>query len=254
MSLLIFAAIIQNRNTNRIAMSAKVKYTDLKGIEYQEAWDLQEEVLKKTIDIKLENQKVEENKQTTPEYNIFFCEHPHVYTLGKSGEDQNLLLSGLELRAKNASFIKTNRGGDITYHGPGQIVGYPILDLEAFNLGVRAYIEKLEEAIINTLAHYGLKGELLDGATGVWLDVNVPGKTRKICAMGVRVSRYVSMHGFAFNVNTDLDYFGYINPCGFTDKGVTSLQKELGYELDYEEVKSLLLKELTKVFGWELTE
>ncbi len=235
-------------------MSVKVKYTDLKGIEYQEAWDLQERILKETIDLKLENQKVEESEKATAEYNIFFCEHPHVYTLGKSGEDQNLLLSGLELRAKNASFIKTNRGGDITYHGPGQIVGYPILDLEAFKLGVRAYIEKLEEAIINTLAHYGIKGELLEGATGVWLDTNIPGKTRKICAMGVRVSRYVSMHGFAFNVNTNLDYFGYINPCGFTDKGVTSLQKELGYELDYEEVKTLLLKELTKVFGWELTE
>ncbi len=235
-------------------MSVKVKYTDLEGIEYQQAWDLQEEVLDKTIKQKLENQKLEEGDKTTAEFNLFFCEHPHVYTLGKSGEDQNLLLSGLELRAKNASFIKTNRGGDITYHGPGQIVGYPILDLECFNLGVRAYIEKLEEAIINTLAHYGLKGELLKGATGVWLDTEVPGKTRKICAMGVRVSRYVSMHGFAFNVNTNLDYFGYINPCGFTDKGVTSLQKELGYELDYEEVKSLLLKELTKVFGWELTE
>ena len=235
-------------------MSVKVKYTDLKSIEYQEAWDLQEDFLKKTIDLKLDNQKVEESERITPEYNIFFCEHPHVYTLGKSGEDQNLLLSGLELRVKNASFIKTNRGGDITYHGPGQVVGYPILDLESFDLGVRAYIEKLEEAIINTLAHYGIKGELLEGATGVWLDTKVPGKTRKICAMGVRISRYVSMHGFAFNVNTNLDYFGYINPCGFTDKGVTSLQKELGYELDYEAVKALLLKELTKVFGWELTE
>ena len=233
-------------------MSAKVKYTDLKSIEYQQAWDLQEEVLDKTIKQKLENQKLEDGDKTTPEYNLFFCEHPHVYTLGKSGEDQNLLLSGLELRAKNASFIKTNRGGDITYHGPGQIVGYPILDLEAFDLGVRAYIEKLEEAIINTLAHYGIKGELLEGATGVWLDTNIPGKTRKICAMGVRISRYVSMHGFAFNVNTNLDYFGYINPCGFTDKGVTSLQKELGYELDYEEVKALLLNELSKVFAWEL--
>ena len=234
-------------------MSNKVKYTDLGSIDYKEAWDFQEEIFRKTIAKKLDNQSLAEDEKKALEYNLFFCEHPHVYTLGKSGEEQNLLISGIELRAKNASFHKTNRGGDITYHGPGQIVGYPIIDIEAFGMGVRKYIENLEQAIINTLSHYGIKGELLDGATGVWIEPNTAGKARKISAIGVRTSRYVSMHGFAFNINTDLNYFGYINPCGFTDKGVTSLEKELGRAIDIEEVKGLLLKELTAIFAWELS-
>ena len=233
-------------------MPIDVKYTDLGLIDYQKAWNFQEEIFEKTISEKLDNQKVLEVDRVNCEYNLFLCEHPHVYTLGKSGQEQNMLISGLELRAKNATFHKTNRGGDITYHGPGQIVGYPILDIEAFGMGLRVYIENLEEAIIRTLKHYNIKGELLSGATGVWLDPNIAGKARKISAVGVRTSRYVSMHGFAFNVNTDLDYFGYINPCGFTDKGVTSLEKELGRKLDIEEVKEVLLKELTAVFGWKL--
>ena len=234
-------------------MSINVKYTDLGIIDYKEAWDFQEEIFKKTIAEKLDNQSADKENKVPLEYNLFFCEHPHVYTLGKSGEEQNLLISGIELRAKNASFYKTNRGGDITYHGPGQIVGYPILDIEAFGMGVRKYIENLEQAIINTLKHYGIKGELLDGATGVWIEPNSAGKARKISAIGVRTSRYVSMHGFAFNINTDLEYFGYINPCGFTDKSVTSLEKELGKTIDMEEVRSILLKELTAIFDWKLS-
>ena len=234
-------------------MSRKVKYTDLGIIDYKEAWDFQEELFKKTIDQKLNNQSLADGTKLQSEYNLLFCEHPHVYTLGKSGEEQNLLISGIELRAKNASFYKTNRGGDITYHGPGQIVGYPILDIEAFGMGVRKYIENLEQAIINTLTHYGIKGELLEGASGVWIEANIPGKARKISAVGVRTSRYVSMHGFAFNINTDLNYFGYINPCGFTDKGATSLEKELGKKIDIEEVKTILLKELTAIFDWQLS-
>jgi lipoyl(octanoyl) transferase len=185
---------------------------------------------------------------------LLFCEHPHVYTIGKSGNNENLLINEQQLKDKGASVYKTNRGGDITYHGPGQIVGYPILDLEDFSLGIRSYIEKLEQAIIDSLADYGIKSERLDGATGVWIDTDKPGKTRKICAMGVRASRHVTMHGFAFNVNTDLDYFGYINPCGFTDKGVTSLQKELGQEIDIEEVKNNIRSHIAKNFDMYLDE
>ncbi len=230
----------------------KVFFKDLASIDYQEAWDLQEEVFQQAINTKLENQKLSKEQQKENTYNLFFCEHPHVYTLGKSGKEQNLLIDNIQLRAKNAKFYKTNRGGDITYHGPGQIVGYPILDLEDFGLGIRTYIEKLEESIIKNIARYGLKGERLKGATGVWLDVGIAGKTRKIAAIGVRASRYISMHGFAFNVNTNLDYFSYINPCGFVDKGVTSLEKELGRKLDMEIVKKELLEDMTEVFGWEL--
>ncbi len=232
-------------------MLVRVEYKDLGIIDYQEAWDYQEVIFNKTIKKKLENQANASGNEDA-KYNILFCEHPHVYTLGNSGEEQNLLLSGIELKAKNACFVKTNRGGDITYHGPGQIVGYPILDIEALGMGVRRYIESLEEAIIRTLKHYGIKGELLDGAAGVWIDPKIVGKARKISAIGVRTSHYVSMHGFAFNVNTDLDYFGYINPCGFTDKGATSLEKELGRKIDVEEVKTLLLKELINIFDLEL--
>ncbi len=233
-------------------MQPKLLFTDLGTIDYQQAWDFQENIFQNTMQKKLDNQKLTPDNQIESIYNLIFCEHPHVYTLGKSGEEQNLLINSIQLQAKQAKFYKTNRGGDITYHGPGQIVGYPILDLEVFGLGVRSYIELLEEAIINTIKHYGLKGERLDGATGVWLDTQIPGKVRKIAAIGVRASRYITMHGFAFNVNTDLNYFSYINPCGFIDKGVTSLEKELGKTMDINEVKALLLKNLTSVFGWEI--
>lgn len=183
---------------------------------------------------------------------LLFCEHPHVYTLGKSGSESNLLVDTIQLQAQDASFFKTNRGGDITYHGPGQIVGYPILNLELIVSGAREYIEKMEEAIILTLAHYGIRSERLDGATGVWLETNKPGRTRKICAIGVRTSHWVSMHGFAFNVNTNLRYFNYINPCGFTDKSVTSLSAEIGRPVDMNEVKILLAEKLAFVYGLEL--
>ncbi len=233
-------------------MKPRVAFTDLGLIDYKKAWDYQEEIFGKSMSEKLAFLKHERNITDTRIFNLIFCEHPHVYTLGKSGEEQNLLIDNIQLQAKHAKFYKIDRGGDITYHGPGQLVAYPIIDLESFNLGVRNYIELLQESIIEVIAEFGLKGELLQGATGVWLDATVPGKARKICAIGVKTSRYISMHGFAFNVNTNLDYFSYINPCGFVDKGVTSLQKELDRELDMEKVKKLVLEKLTKNFNWHL--
>jgi len=230
----------------------KVIFEDIGLIPYQQAWDFQELLLNKVVKQKLENEKLTESERKLTDNWLIFCEHPHVYTLGKSGSENNLLANALQLRAKNAEFIHTNRGGDITYHGPGQIVGYPILNLIYFASGIRQYIEKLEESIILTLKEFGLCGERLNGATGVWLDTNRPGKTRKICAIGVRTSHWVTMHGFAFNVNTDLSYFGMINPCGFTDKSVTSLEKELGGQQDIEKVKMVLKGKIAEVFGMEL--
>lgn len=211
-------------------------------IEYNEAWNKQEEIFKETIRLKLENK--------TTQNTLVFCEHPHVYTLGKSGDEQNLLLNYIQLQAADAQFVKTNRGGDITYHGPGQIVGYPIFDLANFNLGLKQYIFRIEEAIIKTLEHYSINTERLEGATGVWLDTDKP-TCRKICAIGVRSSHFVTMHGFALNVNTNLSYFGHINPCGFVDKGVTSMEKELGKKQDMEEVKKLLFENFDKQFMTE---
>ncbi len=230
-----------------------VKFVDLGLMPYQQAWDYQEKLLKEIIAEKLDIQKNPEKQDLTTENYLLFVEHPHVFTLGKSGSESNLLANLLQLQAKNAEFIHTNRGGDITYHGPGQIVGYPVLNLDYFAKGIRDYIEKLEEAIILCLKQYKIDGHRLEGATGVWLDPGVPGKTRKICAIGVRVSRGVSMHGFAFNVNTNLSYFSLINPCGFTDKKVTSLQKELGKEMDMEEVKLVLKSKIANVFKMELS-
>ncbi len=233
-------------------MKAKVKFQDLGLIDYQKAWDYQEKIFKIMMREKLSFQDRKDNTPDDREYNLLFCEHNHVYTLGKSGVEQNLLIDSIQLQAKNAKFYKIDRGGDITYHGPGQIVVYPIIDLEVFSLGIRTYIETLEESIIQTIAEFGLIGERLAGATGVWLDANIPGKARKICAIGVKASRYITMHGFAFNVNTNLDYFSYINPCGFTDKDVTSLSKELGKELDMEDVKKIVLEKLSCNFNWQL--
>ncbi len=230
----------------------KITFRDLGLMPYQQAWDFQEKFLNEIITRKLEIQKLPVNHEQFTNNYLLFVEHPHVFTIGKSGSVDNMLANLLQLQAKNAEFIHTNRGGDITYHGPGQIVGYPILNLDYFAKGVRDYIEKLEEAIILCLKHYGIEGFRLEGATGVWLDPNLPGKTRKICAIGVRVSRGVSMHGFAFNVNTDLSYFKMINPCGFTDKKVTSLQQELGKEMKIEEVKIVLKEKIAEVFNLEL--
>jgi lipoyl(octanoyl) transferase len=222
-------------------MQYKTEFLNLKSIDYLEAWDFQEELLNSIVDRRLSSPDANPNS-------LIFCEHPNVYTLGKSGTENNLLINEEFLRKINATFYKTNRGGDITYHGPGQIVAYPIFDLQLMKLGIRDYVHRIEEAIILTLAEYGIISERLEGATGVWLDTNSPCSTRKICAIGVRVSKLVTMHGLAFNVNTDLQYFNYINPCGFVDKGVTSLQKELGKQVDIEEVEAKLLNNFVKVF------
>lgn len=218
----------------------KIKLIDWGVREYNDAWKEQEALFNGIIEQK-------RGKATETQDYLILVEHPHVYTLGKSGEESNLLLNYMQLQAKNAQFVHTNRGGDITYHGPGQIVGYPILNLENFKMGLRQYIELLEESIIRTIAHYDIKGDRAKGAAGVWLDVGTPNE-RKICAIGVKSSRYVTMHGFALNVNTDLTYFNHINPCGFTNKGVTSLQKELGNQVDIEEVKQLYVNEFEQLF------
>lgn len=221
----------------------EVVFRDLQNLSYQEAFVLQQQLMDEVIDAKSSKPKAGF---------LLFVEHPHVYTLGKSGSEGNLLIDQIQLLAKNAEFYKTNRGGDITYHGPGQIVGYPILNLDFLGLGVKAYVDGIEEAIINTLNHFGLSGKRMSGATGVWLDPDSKSKARKICAIGVRVSRAVTMHGFAFNVNTDLSYFNYINPCGFIDKGVTSLSKELNSTINIEHVKALCKLELEKSLGIQL--
>lgn len=214
--------------------------------DYKDTWDYQEELFRKILDIKIKNRREDANLET-PNYFIF-VEHPHVYTLGKSGDFENLLISEEKLTEINAAFYKINRGGDITYHGPGQIVGYPILDLENFFSDIHKYLRFLEEMIILTLAEYGLKGERSKGETGVWLDVGTP-FARKICAMGVRASRWVTMHGFAFNVNADLGYFDHMIPCGIRGKAVTSLNVELGKsEIGLEEVKEKLLKHFLQLF------
>lgn len=210
---------------------------------YKEAWQGQEELFDAIIATKLEQMCA---PLPTQDY-LILLEHPHVYTLGKSGEENNLLLNYMQLQAKDAEFVHTNRGGDITYHGPGQLVGYPILNLENYGMGLREYIHRLEESIIETLVHYGLKGERSPGAAGVWLDVGTANE-RKICAIGVKSSRYVTMHGFALNVTTDLSYFNHINPCGFTDKGVTSILKETGRTIGMNEIKSLYADIFTKLF------
>ena len=221
-------------------------------IGYADAWNYQKKILSHVQEIKQANQDMPLNEKV-PQYNyLLFCEHPHVYTLGKSGKDNNLLVNTEFLKQKGVEFFNTDRGGDITYHGPGQIVGYPIFDLEAFRIGVKQYVHNIEEAIILTLKNYEINGDRLPGATGVWLDVDKPGKTRKICAIGVKVSRSITMHGFAFNINTNLDYYNFINPCGFTDKGVTSLQKEIGSEMNMEEIKKTLLQSFEKVFTCEI--
>lgn len=233
-------------------MNKQVEVQDLGNRDYKEVWDYQEQLFKDILDLKIKNRR-EETDFATPNH-FLFVEHPHVYTLGKSGDISNLLVSEEQLKAKNATFYKINRGGDITYHGPGQIVGYPILDLENFFTDIHKYLRLLEETIILTLAEYGLKAQRSDGETGVWLDVGTP-FARKICAMGVRASRWVTMHGFAFNVNANLGYFDNIIPCGIKEKAVTSLNVELGRsEVPLEEVKPKLLKHFADLFEAEFVE
>jgi len=229
-------------------------FSDLGLQAYQKVWDRQESIFNELIDLKKQNFNLPQCEQIQGDQHLIFCQHPHVYTLGKSGDAQNLLINQIELQANDAQFIETNRGGDITYHGPGQLVGYPIFDLEALNMSVKEYIYHLEEAIIGVIAEYGIKGGRLEGAIGVWLDADAHRPQRKICAIGVKVSRHVSMHGFAMNINTNLDYFNYINPCGFVDKSVTSLQKELGHEMDFEEVKAKVKTHLKRVFNLAYSE
>jgi lipoyl(octanoyl) transferase len=227
-------------------MNTKIQLQDLGSKDYKETWEYQEELFKDIVDLKIKNRR-EELDLETPNY-LLFVEHPHVYTLGKSGDFENLLLNEKQLEAKGATFYKINRGGDITYHGPGQIVGYPILDLENFFTDIHKYLRFLEESIILTLEEYGLKCGRSEGETGVWLDVGTP-FARKICALGVRASRWVTMHGFALNVNVDLGYFDNIIPCGIRGKGVTSLNVELGVEkVDEAEVKAKIVKHLTQLF------
>lgn len=226
----------------------KVILQDLGQKPYQETWDYQTELLQETIQVKFENRK---NGSKNPTKNhLLFVEHPPVYTLGKSGDLDNLLLNKDQLEEKGITFYKINRGGDITFHGPGQIVGYPILDLENFFTDIHKYLRFLEEIIILTIAEYGLKGMRSDGETGVWLDVGTP-FARKICAFGVRASRWVTMHGFALNVNVNLGYFDHIVPCGIRGKGVTSMHSELGKEISMEEVKEKIQKHFCKLFEAE---
>lgn len=226
----------------------KVELQDLGLKNYQEAWDYQNKLFQEIIDIKLDNRNNNLNNQT-PNY-FLFTEHPHVYTLGKSGDLNNLLLSESQLKEKGITFFKSNRGGDITYHGPGQIVGYPILDLDNFFTDIHKFMRNLEEVIIKTIAAYGLKGERSEGETGVWLDVGTP-FARKICALGVRTSRWVTMHGFALNVSTNLGYFDHIIPCGIRGKAVTSLEAELNKKIDIDEVKEKIKIHFQAVFECE---
>lgn len=228
----------------------QVKFEDWGLLDYQKAWDKQEEVFANTIAIKTKNRNQPEEEELTPNF-LNFVEHPHVYTLGKSGKPENLLLDEEGLKEKEAVYYKINRGGDITYHGPGQIVGYPILDLDNFFTDIHLYLRTLEEAIILTLKDYGIEAGRYPGFTGVWIDADNQ-KARKICAMGVRCSRWVTMHGFAFNVNVDLDYFKNIVPCGIDDKDVTSMERELGKKLDMEEVKKILKQHIAVLFGMDL--
>jgi lipoyl(octanoyl) transferase len=240
-----------------------VLFEDLGSMPYQAAWDYQEKLLQQNVTRKAEARNtpvpaghdgstfpVHQSPLTT--HHLLFVEHPPVYTLGKSGDMAHVLISEEERAARNIGFFASNRGGDITFHGPQQLVGYPILDLERFYTDIGKYLRNLEEVFILTMAEYGLKGERSPGETGVWMDTGMQGKERKICAMGIRCSRWVTMHGFAFNVNTDLSYFDYIIPCGIRNKQVTSLQKELGYTLDMEEVKEKVKKNFEQVFGVEL--
>lgn len=233
----------------------KVTFQDLGLIDYQKAWDYQQSCLKEVIDVKLKNRHVKNDSPDyeSPKHYLLFCHHPSVYTLGKSGSLDNLLLSEHELDRRAIGFYKINRGGDITFHGPGQIVGYPIFDLEYFFTDIHRYIRSIEEAIIRTLKEYGLIGMRIEGFTGVWLEGKNGQPNRKICAIGVHLSRWVTMHGFAFNVNTDLKYFDYIIPCGIQDKNktVTSLKAELNTEVSLEEVKNKVKKHLADLFEFE---
>ena len=232
-------------------MKNEVIFNNLGLIEFGEAWNIQKQMI---LEVQ-QNRISKKEDQTRPLNYLLFCEHPHVFTLGKSGSEKNLLVNEQFLKQKGVSFYHIDRGGDITYHGPGQIVGYPIFDLEGFGMGVKSYVRLIEEVVIQMLDRFGIRSGRMEGATGVWLDLDKPGKSRKICAIGVKVSRSVTMHGFALNVNTDLTYFNLINPCGFTDRGVTSMEKELGMKTDMNQVKEMLKNDFSQIFdfGYRVT-
>ena len=230
----------------------RVELRNLGLIDYKEAWDYQENLFNQIVLAK-QRKRASKSDVVTPNF-LLFCEHPHVYTIGKSGKENNLLINEEMLKSRGASLYKINRGGDITYHGPGQSVAYPILDLDNFKLSIKSYIDKLEEVIIRTLKRYGIVATRSEGATGVWLDAENPAKARKICAIGVRTSHWVSMHGFAFNISTDLSYFEHIIPCGIQGKSVTSLEKELGRKVEMEEVREFVLHDFEDVFNMNPTE
>jgi len=229
----------------------KIAFQNLGLIDYKEAWDYQEKCLGDLI-VEKEELKKNGNVNDIPQKQvILFCEHPHVYTLGKSGNEHNLLINNNFLKSIDASFYRINRGGDVTYHGPGQVVGYPIIALDSMAIKIREYVWMLEESVIRLLTDYGIKGTRLEGATGVWMNTGLSGNYRKICAIGVRVSNHVTMHGFALNINTDLNYFRYINPCGFTNKEITSLSRELGGDQDLDDVKKKLKSRIAEIFNIE---
>ncbi|MBA4851950.1 lipoyl(octanoyl) transferase LipB [Emticicia sp. BO119] len=232
-------------------LNKKVRFIDLGLIDYQKGWDFQEKLFAEIIDIKVKNRHLEPETQFSTHNYLLFCQHPHVYTLGKSGKIENLLLDQESLSINQAKFYKINRGGDITYHGPGQLVGYPILDLENFFTDIHRYMRFLEECIIRTLADYNIDAGRIEGLTGVWVDYKEQKNPRKICAMGVKSSRWVTMHGFALNVNTDLNYFNNIIPCGIDDKAVTSIALELGRLIEVEEVADKLKRHISELFGME---
>jgi len=229
----------------------KIVFQDLGLMDYKACWDYQEQLFNETVQQKILNRDLPEEKQVSTKNYLLFVEHPHVYTLGKSGDEKNLLLNEKQLSDKQANYYKINRGGDITYHGPGQLVAYPILDLDNFFTDIHKYLRLLEETIILTLNEYGIESGRSKGETGVWLDAEDKFKARKICAMGVRCSRWVTMHGWGFNVNSDLNYFNNIIPCGITDKAVTSLNKELGHNIDMNEIKEKLKKNFANLFEAE---
>ena len=232
-------------------MNKKVKLINKGLIQYKECWDFQATIFDEIIQHKIAIRKGEANNSSTQNF-LIFCEHPHVYTLGKTGEKDNLLIDASDLKSKGASYYHINRGGDVTYHGPGQLVGYPILDLDNFFTDINKYLRFLEEAVILTLRDYGIESGRVKGATGVWIEGGNPLKARKICAIGVKLSRWVTMHGFAFNVNTNLDYFDNIVPCGIINKSVTSLQKELGNPQNMAEVQGKVVFHLQNLFGFEI--
>ena len=233
-------------------INTETRFIDLGLVDYQQAWDYQTKLFREIIDIKIHNRDLPiRNQQVTPNY-LIFCEHPHVFTLGKSGDASNLLIRKENLDQISATFVPINRGGDITYHGPGQLVAYPVFDLENFFTDIHKFMRAMEDAVIDTLAEFGIRGGRIEKLTGVWLDENDEEKARKICAMGVKMSRWVTMHGLALNVNPDLKYFTYIVPCGIHDKAITSMQKELSLEVDMQSVKENLKENFQRVFNLQL--